>query len=52
VEERLLEVMSQHPFPRMIPVLIIACSDDKRGRLYVTGAKPDAVYPEYSKTPR
>lgn len=38
IEENLNEVMSKHTFPRTFPVLILACSDDKCGSLYVTGA--------------
>lgn len=52
VETNLLEVMSRHPFPRTFPVLILACSDDKCGQLYVTGANPDAACPECGKQPR
>jgi hypothetical protein len=37
IEANLTEVMSKYPFPRMFPVLILACSDDKCGNLYVTG---------------
>jgi hypothetical protein len=38
IEENLTEVMSRHPFPRTFPVLILACSDNKCGNLYVSGA--------------
>lgn len=52
VEDNLLEVMSRHPFPQALPVLILACSDDKCGHLYVTGADPDAACPNCGKPPR
>lgn len=37
IENNLTEVMSRHPFPRTFPVLVLACSDDNCGNLYVTG---------------
>jgi len=37
IEANLLEVMSKYPVPRSAPVLILACSDNKCGHLYVTG---------------
>ncbi|HWS86438.1 MAG TPA: hypothetical protein VN282_05725 [Pyrinomonadaceae bacterium] len=52
VEANLLEVMSRHPFPRTFPVLILACSDDRCGLLYVSGADPAAVCPDCRKPPR
>lgn len=36
IEENLLEVMSRYPVPRSVPVIILACSDDKCGYLYIT----------------
>lgn len=52
VEDNLLEVMSRYPFPRTFPVLMLACSDDGCGHLYVTGADPDAACPNCGKPPR
>lgn len=52
VEGNLLEVMGRHPFPRTFPVLILACSDDRCGHLYVTGADPNAACPTCGKPPR
>lgn len=43
IEENLTEVMSKYQFPRTFPVLILACSDDKCGHLYVTGACFDVL---------
>ena len=43
IEENLTEVMSKYPFPRTFPVLILACSDDKCGNLYITGTYFDFV---------
>src|SRR5215210_5870028 len=37
IEGNLTEVMSKYPVPRSFPVLILACSDDKCGNLYVPG---------------
>lgn len=52
IETNLLYVMRQFPFPNTFPVLILACSDDKCGYLYVTGAGPDANCPQCGKEPR
>jgi hypothetical protein len=52
IEENLREVLNRHPFPRTFPVLILACSDDGCGHLYVTGADPDALCPKCGKPPR
>lgn len=43
IEENLIEVMNNYPFPRTFPVLILACSDNKCGNLYVTGTYFDFV---------
>lgn len=51
VEKNLLEVMSRYPFPRTFPVLILACSDNRCGHLYITGADPDAACPNCGKPP-
>lgn len=52
VEGNLLEVMGRHPTPRGFPVLILACSDDKCGYLYVTCADPCVICPACGKPPR
>lgn len=52
IEENLLEVMSRHPVPRTVPILILACSDDKCGHLYVTGSDPYVVCPNCGGSPR
>jgi hypothetical protein len=38
IEENLHEVMSRYPFPRIFPILILACSDDKCGNLYLASS--------------
>jgi hypothetical protein len=43
IEENLNEVMSKYPFPRTFPVLMLACSDNQCGNLYVTGTYFDFV---------
>jgi hypothetical protein len=46
IEENLTDVMSKYPFPRTFPVLLLACSDDKCGNLYVSGTYFDFVMGE------
>src|SRR5205085_9201599 len=48
IKQNLLEVMSRYPVPRSVPVLILACSDDKCGNLYVTGMFLDLITGESS----
>lgn len=52
VEANLLEVMGRHPTPRGWPVLILACSDDKCGHLYIACGDPSATCPACGGPPR
>lgn len=52
VERNLTEVMSRHPIPINVPVLILACSDEKCGELYVSEAVPEKLCPKCGKEPR
>ena len=46
IEENLTDVMSKYSFPRTFPVLLLACSDDKCGSLYVTATYFDVTTAE------
>lgn len=48
IEENLFGVMSKYPVPRSAPVLILACSDNICGHLYVTGMYLDFITGEDS----
>jgi hypothetical protein len=52
IEDNLLEVMGQYPFPCTSPVLILACSDDNCGHLYISGADPYMPCPNCDKPAR
>ncbi|HKO95723.1 MAG TPA: hypothetical protein VJU86_01945 [Pyrinomonadaceae bacterium] len=52
VDRSLQALFDQHKFPRTFPVLILACSDEKCGHLYISGANANAVCPNCGKPPR
>jgi hypothetical protein len=52
IEHNLREVMSRHPIPINIPVLILACSDETCSKLYVSEADTEKLCPECGKEPR
>lgn len=52
VEHNLTDVMSRHPVPMNVPVLILACSDDKCGELYVSEIGPEKPCPKCGEGPR
>jgi hypothetical protein len=52
IETNLQDLFDRHEFPRTFPVLILACSDEKCGHLYISGANANAVCPNCGKPPR
>jgi hypothetical protein len=52
VERNLMEVMSRHPIPISVPILILACSDEACGELYVSEVNPESPCPKCGKEPR
>jgi hypothetical protein len=52
VERNLTEVMGGHPIPVNVPVLILACSDETCGELYVSEAGPEKLCPKCGREPR
>lgn len=52
VERNLHEVMSRYQAPRGIPALVLACSDDACGHLYLSIANPDSPCPSCAEAPR
>lgn len=52
IERNLTEVMNGHPIPVNVPVLILACSDEACGELYVSEAGPEKLCPKCGKEPR
>lgn len=52
IEENLREVMSRRPVPTSVPVLVLACSDDGCGNVYVAGLPdPDQPCPACGNPP-
>lgn len=52
IEHNLREVMSRHPIPINVPVLLLACSNETCGKLYVSEADTEKLCPECGKKPR
>ena len=52
VERNLHEVMSRYQTPRGVPALVLACSDDACGKLYLAIANPDVSCPQCGRAPR
>jgi hypothetical protein len=52
VEDNLMEVMNRHPIPINVPVLILACSDETCGEMYVSEVNPENLCPKCGKEPR
>lgn len=52
VESNLREVMSRYPMPTSVPVLLLACSDEKCGEVYVSESNLEKPCPKCGKTPR
>jgi hypothetical protein len=52
VERNLTEVMGRHPIPINVPVLVLACSDETCGEIYVSEVNPDNPCPKCEKEPR
>jgi hypothetical protein len=52
IERNLIEVFERHEFPRTFPVLILGCSHDTCGSLYIAGANPQALCPDCGGQPR
>lgn len=52
MERNLQELFERHEFPRTFPVLLLACSYDTCGSLYVAGANPEALCPDCGGQPR
>ena len=51
IERNLTEVMGRHQIPVNVPVLILACSDDVCGELYVSEGNSESVCPKCGKEP-
>jgi hypothetical protein len=51
IERNLTEVMGRHQIPVNVPVLILACSDEVCGELYVSEGNPESVCPKCGKEP-
>lgn len=52
VERNLMEVMSSYPVPVNVPVLILACADEKCCELYVSEVNLEKPCPTCGKEPR
>jgi hypothetical protein len=52
VERNLTEAMTSYPVPINVPVLILACSDEQCGELYVSEMNPEKLCPGCGKEPR
>jgi hypothetical protein len=52
VECNLTDVMSGYPMPINVPVLILACPDEKCGELYISEINPEKPCPKCGKEPR
>ena len=51
IERNLTDVMSRHQIPVSVPVLILACSSETCGELYVSESNPEALCPLCGKEP-
>jgi hypothetical protein len=52
IERNLMEVMSDYPIPINVPVLILACSDEKCGEIYISEVDPEKLCQKCGKEPR
>lgn len=52
VKRNLHEVMSRYQTLRGVPALVLACSDDACGNLYLAIADPDVPCPQCGRVPR
>lgn len=51
IERNLSEVMSRHQIPVSVPVLILACSNEVCGEIYISEGNPEALCPQCGKEP-
>jgi hypothetical protein len=47
----LTDVMSRHQIPVSVPVLVLACSNETCGELYVSEGNPEGLCPQCGKEP-
>lgn len=52
VERNLHKLMSRYQAPRGVPALILACSDDACGNLYLAIANPDVPCLQGGRSPK